>query len=32
MKRYKPLFEARSHPELNPHIGAWDYLEKYSVK
>ena len=29
MKRYKPLFEARSHPELNPHVGAWDYLEKY---
>jgi len=29
MKRYKPLFENRSHPEQNPHIGAWDYVEKY---
>ena len=31
MKRYKPLLltERRSHPELNPHISAWDYLEQY---
>ena len=32
MKRYKPFFkfeELRKNPELNPHIGAWDYVDKY---
>jgi hypothetical protein len=31
MKRYKPFNfeEARKNPEMNPHIGAWDYVDKY---
>lgn len=32
MKRYKPFFkfeELRKNPEMNPHIGAWDYVDKY---
>ena len=29
MQRYIPFFEKRSNPELNPYIGAWDYLDKY---
>lgn len=31
MKRYIPFNfeEARRNPEMNPHIGAWDYVDKY---
>jgi hypothetical protein len=32
MERYKSFFkfeELRKNPELNPHIGAWDYVDKY---
>jgi hypothetical protein len=29
IKPYRPLFEARSHPDKNPFIGAWDYIEQY---
>lgn len=32
MNRYKPFFkfeELRKNPEMNPHIGAWDYVDKY---
>lgn len=31
IKRYKPFNfeEARRNPEMNPHIGAWDYVDKY---
>jgi len=31
MKRYKPFNfnEARRNPEQNPHISAWDYVDKY---
>ena len=28
-KPYVKFFEKRSHPEQNPHTGAWDYVEKY---
>ena len=30
-ERYKPFNfeEARKNPEMNPHIGAWDYVDKY---
>lgn len=29
MQRYIPFFEKRSNSELNPHISAWDYVDKY---
>lgn len=30
MKRYKKFFvEKRKNPSMNPHVGAWDYLEQY---
>lgn len=31
MKRYIPFNfnEARRNPKMNPHIGAWDYVDKY---
>jgi len=29
MKRYKPIYEKRKNPYLNPHIGAWEYVEIY---
>ena len=31
MKKYKPykIQELRKNPEQNPHIGAWDYVQKY---